>query len=206
MSQLDTALPRRKAPVAALVVVWAVALYGCGSSHQSRVAQLTFDSRPAIKLWSPGLLRQKLIPSRYKCGQNVWLPLRWGPLPGGAAELVLLVTSFGNKRHVPQGGTDSELVAVYSIIGLRPVPKVLTVGNIPRQSTVISIRSMPACPTDASHPEYTFRIFALGARHRINNRTLESTTPTAFVHELERDAVAIGRFSAEPAANASSAD
>jgi hypothetical protein len=139
---------------------------------------------------------QVAIPGRYKCGPGIWIPLSWGTLPSRTVELVLSISSFGNAQRVPQGGVDSSLVAASGIIGLKPMPKTLNVGNLPRQAASISVESTPTCPSPTAHPEYTFRLFALGANHRITKRTLSSDTPVSFALELERNALAVGQFSA----------
>jgi Raf kinase inhibitor-like YbhB/YbcL family protein len=77
-----------------LMVVALLAFSGCESETEEATPPTTLSGLPVtIELTSPAFEPGDLIPSKYTAdGQNISPPIRWGELPAGTRELVLIVT------------------------------------------------------------------------------------------------------------------
>jgi hypothetical protein len=185
---------------AALLLLLSVVLSDCGGTqmHRSqRQASPTGSSRASIRVWSPALTKRRVIPTGYTCALGAWLPLRWGALPARSRELALFFGSYSAPKALAQGGTDSLLVTAAGIVGLSPGAHQLVTGRLPVGARGISDRRIRICPARASGQEFVFELFALPTAGRVGSRSSRArASPLGLLSEIDRDAIAIGGFTA----------
>jgi hypothetical protein len=179
-----------------------LSLAACGGSdHSARRAKAgatgeDASTKPKISLSSPVLERRIVIPARYTCAADVWLPIRWGPLPSSTREVVLYFSSYGNPKRLGQSETISKLVAAGAVIRLDPGLHQLRVGRPPQGASVIGERSAQICPPKHPGQRFFFTLYALSAGHRITRADLESMGAGALLAKIGRESEAIGEFAA----------
>lgn len=152
--------------------------------------------KPKISLSSPVLERGIVIPSRYTCAADVWLPIRWGALPPDTREVVLYFSSYGIPKRLGHGQTISKLVAAGGVIRLDPGLHRLRVGRPPEGASVVGERSAQICPPKHPGQRFFFTLYALSAEHRITRTDLESMGAGALLAKIGRESEAIGEFAA----------
>ncbi len=137
-----------------------------------------------------------VIPPRYACAADIWLPVQWGALPAGTREVVLYFGSYGDPKPLGHGRTISRLVAGGGVIHLDPGLHRLPIGPPPPGASVISERSAPTCPPRRPGQRFVFALYALSAEHRVTQLNLESMSASALLSRIGRESDAIGEFTA----------
>jgi Raf kinase inhibitor-like YbhB/YbcL family protein len=86
-----------------LAAICLLALPGCETEPEEVAPPTTFSGLPVtIELTSPAFEPGGLIPPKYTAdGQNISPPIRWGELPAGTRELVLIVTGVDRIGRAP---------------------------------------------------------------------------------------------------------
>jgi phosphatidylethanolamine-binding protein (PEBP) family uncharacterized protein len=137
------------------------------ASHTQNQSQTS--STPAatlsLDLTIPVLLKYPLlgIPARYTCdGANTSLPLRWGHIPHGTAELALFILS--------SKASTGEMSFAWAVTGLKPTSRGLAAGKLPPGAVVGRNSSgtvgYSICPPVGRREAYYAKLFALG--HPLN--------------------------------------
>jgi phosphatidylethanolamine-binding protein (PEBP) family uncharacterized protein len=169
------------------ILVTAVFVYvGCAQS------QRTPPAPDVVYIRSPALSTGGVLPNRYRCGSGSWLPLSWGDLPRGTAQLALYIGSYGAARKIGGGWRWRPIATAALIVGIPPHPNALRVGGLPLGAVEISglprggvpgaKPSLPICPDGHSYHRFMFRLYALG-RHA---KVLPATSGAAAYEELLR--------------------
>jgi phosphatidylethanolamine-binding protein (PEBP) family uncharacterized protein len=173
-------MPRAQAALSAAVAL-TLAAAGCGgssspssSSASQGSSTVASTSTPqgqtgasakapptlALNLTIPVLLEHPLlgIPERYTCdGADISLPLKWGHIPPGTAELALFISGF---RAV-----DNRTSYNWAVAGLKPTSLGVAGGRLPA-GAVVGLNSLgkagySICPPKGRRETYSVKLFAL---------------------------------------------
>jgi hypothetical protein len=200
-------MPWTLATVTALLVFL---LAGCGESGEGSGSEPGPTSegkpeRPAqprrIRFESPAVGPGGAISPRVNCGQgSIWLPLKWGPPPGGTEELVVYLGRFyrdGSGLRVPFG---------IFITNIDPSTRSIPANTLPPGSSW-NFEGVESCP-ERRGQYILLQLFALGRPAPIAGLTedaLVGLTRTAlglgssaeappWLDELTEGALARGRI------------
>lgn len=174
---------------ALMLCVLAMTVAGCADdSRQTEPHPSVKGANQEISFSSPAVTPSGRIGDGLTCDQKEsWIPLRWGKIPASTAELALYVGRFENRKgrspglHIPAGSL---------IWGINPQRHKLNAGRYPAETAVARFRPKHLCPPHGGH--FTFQLFALSNRQRVEPRTIGIHTLT----ELTLNSLAIGRFTA----------
>jgi hypothetical protein len=165
---------------------------GCGSTHRElHDSAKTTRASAEIRFWSPALAGQRAIPADYICRRGAWLPFRWEDVPRDAKELVLVSESYTPNREGSR--VVSSLAAASGVIGLRSSLDELTVGAIPRGSSLVTYSGFPACPPESADYGFIFKLFAVPSSGQVA-AALHERSPLAMLKAIQQSAVASGEF------------
>jgi phosphatidylethanolamine-binding protein (PEBP) family uncharacterized protein len=152
----------RTTPIAGVVL--ALALAGCGGGAK-KAGSIPFASN--------GVEGGQLA-SRYTCdGANISPPFKWGAVPAGTIELVLVAIGKGPSAK-------SANTIEWAMGGLKPALGELTAGQVPSgaflETNSSQKRQYSICPPKGQTKEYAFVLFAVPKNiivtPRVNGPTL----------------------------------
>jgi Raf kinase inhibitor-like YbhB/YbcL family protein len=148
--------------VLATLVMVAISVVGCGSTHADHSAGSSAGmSRSTIGITSPDFADGARLPERYTChGAGISPPLRFSGVPTGAAALAVIVTD----RDAPRG-----TYTHWVLFDLPPQVHQLAPGSTPAQArqatnSAGTIGYTPPCPPSGTHH---YRFMVVGLRDRI---------------------------------------
>jgi hypothetical protein len=177
-----------------LVLPLALGCIGCGTTRSvSRDASESSAGTPKILFWSTGATGRRTIRSGYACGARVWLPLRWGKVPKGTRQLVLMFGSLGPPTR-SEHKLVSTLDAAAGVVGLSPKLHQLSVGSPPRGAYMVRSALLPVCPSVSSRSGFMFRLFALPVSTRDTVASLRRESLSDVLEAITRSALAVGEF------------
>jgi phosphatidylethanolamine-binding protein (PEBP) family uncharacterized protein len=133
-------------------------LAGCSNTAKGP----TQGGLAVIKLSVPSLSPHGQIPAEFTCdGRNVSLPLKWGAVPAGTREMVLVVANYTFVKGRPK----LEFVN-WGVAGVNPAAHTITAGTLPPGSVVARNGYRRAdysiCPSRAHLTRnYAIQLFAL---------------------------------------------
>ncbi len=173
------------------VLLLAIAIPGCGGSTKPNA-----NNTPEIAFQSPVLTAKKVIPARYKCNVNkIWLPVRWGVVPGKTQELVLYMARYTDLKP-SSTGTTARLLSQALIVGLKPSLHELQAGKLPHGALVGEYETggerIPICPSRKGSQGFVFRLYALPSRLNIN----KGQQSASLLARLNSEATAAGTLTA----------
>lgn len=169
-----------------------LSVFVSGCSNGVRVSSAV---RRQLAFQSPVLVAGNDMPSRYKCAEKIWLPLRWGAVPVGTAELVLNINGYGPTQVIGRGGTLTPVIAGALIVGLKPKLHELPVGDLPKGAFGLLEANVPACPPRISGGRFVFRLFALSPKQQIRHPQAIGSG-FELLNKLILHASAVGEFDA----------
>jgi hypothetical protein len=190
---------RASSAIATALVAVLLGLCGCAGGRRVETAHRvsTAARQPAIVLASPAVSGEAPIPARYTCSGSVWLPLHWGRVPAGTAELILYTGVYGPKKALSANRTLSFTVAESLLVGLRPTLHELPAGRVPNGARVLSRAGVPVCPGGAAKGEIVFLLYALPYGKRMGRELVSSPMPPRILGAISGAALAEGRLGAD---------
>lgn len=166
-------------------------LTGCGS-QLGAPASSPRNQQP-MGLQSPAVSANGIIGSRFRCEENIWLPLSWTHLPPNTAEVVVYIGGYGPRTTTPRGTILSPIVSGVVITGLDPAVHTLETGALPPGATAFVAESVPVCPPHAHGGQFIIKAFALRPRDRISRGALESQgEPLGLLEAIAEKASGVG--------------
>jgi hypothetical protein len=163
---------------------------GCGEGKEGgtpEVAPPKASSDP-IKLTSSAVSSTGAITSSVRCDSGSWLPLEWGALPPGTAEVVLYVGRYSTVTT-----EDKAVLTVPSavvVLGLDPSSHRLKQGPWPAGAKVVRYRPESSCPQGRGNHGFLVRVFALPERGAIRPQEVD----LSILVRLAGEAVGEGRL------------
>jgi hypothetical protein len=177
-------------------------LAGCGRGQTTRASapigakHLPVAARQVIKVASPVLVAGDIVPQPYGCAEEIWLPLRWGAIPRGAAELVLYMGGFGKTQLLRRGVSLTPITSRLVVVGLKPSLHTLDVGRLPKHSLALTESGVPVCPQRALGEKLFFKLYALASAQRVSLASASMQSQLDILNHVARDALAIGELTA----------
>jgi len=184
-------LTRRNLTILSAILL-SVAINACGGSSTPAI-----NREPEILFLSPALARGRVIPARYRCDEDkIWIPLRWGAIPGNTKELVIYMARYGALVRNPNGGESARLLAQSLLVGLKPTIHGLSVGKLPNGALIGTYNAggteSQLCPPRHVRQDFLFRLYALPAKQNITAGSKHGE----ILNILNNEAVAAGAFTA----------
>jgi phosphatidylethanolamine-binding protein (PEBP) family uncharacterized protein len=185
-------------------VLAAIVVLVCGGCEKSEEFPPTL--RNPFHLASPARGPDGVLGRQFRCGSGAWLPLSWGDIPQGTAQLALYIGSYGAARQVAGGWRWRPINAAALIVGIPPRPERLPLGRLPRGAVELSglprgglpgaKTSLPICPGDRALHRFVFRLYALGKQDEVVPATLGHVTAYIVLLHVVHSALSTVRLTA----------
>jgi hypothetical protein len=135
---------------------------GCGTATETG-DQAQRGGLPEVRVESPAVVEGGVSQAEFHCETDeAWLPLRWGPVPSGTAEIVVVTTRY--TQSVVGHSAASTLNGVSLLDGVPPTAGEFSVSS----SNAESIRYHQVgsvCPAENAKAKFFIQIFAMPANH-----------------------------------------
>lgn len=155
------------ASISGAVLALAIGLAGCGASSPKRLATISLTS---------SVIEGTQLPARYTCdGADIAPPLKWGGVPSGTRELVLVAVGkpTSEASHAPS-------TVEWAMAGIKPELGEVAAGKLPAGAFLEEAsdrkRHYSICPAKGQTRVYAFALYAVPPRvivtHNVNGITL----------------------------------
>lgn len=159
--------------LAAMPIVLAVALVGCGSGSPPTTS--------AIDLKSPGVKANGELKPNVRCGWgSLWVPLEWGTVPDGTKELAILLARF---EYAQGQGKRKPIVRFADLVSeFKPSERRLVANVLPEGVSWSYFGTN--CVTSGKGQHLLLEVFALD---RIRTRSMKRRLATRLTEEALAD-------------------
>lgn len=173
------------AGVSILVLLLSGSGAGCGGTPRTGNSNGRM-AKPTIRVESPVLKPGNRISSADSCRPGrIWVPLEWGPMPPGVAEIAVSI-SFNEIVRKSGGAVESTLASEMVVGGLAPSVRRLDVGHLPTGAFITDHTAGGYCPPPGQESGVVFAVYGLPGGHRLHKfeaiglPTIEGLTRSAI--------------------------